>query len=79
MPVGVRRVLVGVLAVLMGRRGVLLGFLVLAVAVVMGSLQVVMSCGVMPSCGLVMMFHCRVFLRHGATPLIGRVKSGEHC
>jgi hypothetical protein len=66
------------LAVFVGARGVLLRFLVLPVAVVMGRLQVVMSGGVMMSGRLVVMLDCWVLLGHGAIPRLGEMRGPGH-
>jgi hypothetical protein len=58
-------VLVSVFAVVVSRSSVLLGFFVIAMIVFMGSLQVVVSCGLMMSSGRVMMLAGSVFLLFG--------------
>jgi hypothetical protein len=67
--VGLLGVPVGVLTMFVSRRRVLLGLLVLAMRVVVGSLEVVVSGRVMAGGGLVMMLHRGVFgvFGHGAS------------
>jgi len=60
--VGIRAVLVTLLAVLEGRRGVLLRLFVLALLVVVGRLNVVMGGGLVLGGGLMVMIGGRVFL-----------------
>jgi hypothetical protein len=58
-------VLVRLFAVLVGRRGVPLGLVVLAVGVVVGGLVVVVRGGVVPRRGLVVVLHRRVLVLVG--------------
>jgi hypothetical protein len=63
--VGLFGVLVAVLAVLVGRRGVLLGLLMLAVAVVVGRLEVVVGGCVVACSREVVMLYRRVLVVFG--------------
>jgi hypothetical protein len=63
--VGIFGVPVAVLAVLVGRGGVLLGLLMLAVAVVVCRLEVVVGGCVVAGGSLAVVLHCRVLVLFG--------------
>jgi hypothetical protein len=64
------RVLVRRVAVFMGRRGVGLGFVVLALRMVMSRLMMMMGGGLVSGCGILMMLAGRMLRRlgHGMSP-----------
>lgn len=70
MPVCSGRVLVGALAVFVSRSRVRLGFVMLALRMMMGRLKVMVGRGMMRGGGIVMMFMGRMLcgLSHGESP-----------